>query len=210
MGCTNSLAKKVDAGQPHLLGRSQGVVQVKGPNGNLQNHQPEPPEFVNIAAIQGEEVDFLFEICDDSETEGDDKMGRQGAQQEEGDPAKTCPKCSQRGPVLCDVSMGATHESWGRSWKTCKYDCARCGKPIEAGISVNACRSCKCFWHKSCRNSNGSLCSEAAVVQLLGSPDVREKAPAGYAARTEHDDAAHSVMIEDRVAPRKSCWMCGY
>eukprot|EP00928_Gymnodinium_smaydae_P096371 TRINITY_DN849_c1_g2_i1.p1 TRINITY_DN849_c1_g2~~TRINITY_DN849_c1_g2_i1.p1 ORF type:complete len:326 (+),score=28.56 TRINITY_DN849_c1_g2_i1:73-978(+) len=64
---------------------------------------------------------------------------------------RACPlcKCAQR--TLHDVLIGATHEGWGRKWNTCNYSCLKCRVPIRSGESVNACKSCKGFWHRSCR-----------------------------------------------------------
>ena len=38
---------------------------------------------------------------------------------------------------------------------TCEYDCLHCGMPIGKGMSVNVCRGCKCFWHRSCKMAIG-------------------------------------------------------
>lgn len=55
--------------------------------------------------------------------------------------------------VLMDVNIGAVHEGWGRKWNTCAYACVQCHLAIGAHEHVNACRACKCFWHRSCRQA---------------------------------------------------------
>lgn len=62
----------------------------------------------------------------------------------------TCIRCSGGHRVRFDVTIGALHDSWGRRWNKCAYDCERCGTAILPGEHVNACLGCKCFWHRSC------------------------------------------------------------
>jgi len=66
-------------------------------------------------------------------------------------PQGSCPKCCSGISARCDVTIGATHEGWGRRWNRCNYDCERCGSEILHGEAVNACHRCKCFWHRSCK-----------------------------------------------------------
>eukprot|EP00746_Dinoflagellata_sp_MGD_P011413 gnl/MRDRNA2_/MRDRNA2_123916_c0_seq1.p1 gnl/MRDRNA2_/MRDRNA2_123916_c0~~gnl/MRDRNA2_/MRDRNA2_123916_c0_seq1.p1 ORF type:complete len:367 (+),score=75.57 gnl/MRDRNA2_/MRDRNA2_123916_c0_seq1:113-1102(+) len=70
-------------------------------------------------------------------------------------PKGTCPKCRREHPVMRGVTTGATHEGWGLRWNTCNYNCMHCGIRIESGEHVNACKSCKCFWHRSCKLRDG-------------------------------------------------------
>merc|ERR1712194_325323 len=70
-----------------------------------------------------------------------------------------CPKCFKRESVLCDVTMGATHESWGNDYTTCYYKCVHCQGVISPGLSVDLCSACKCFWHRGSPES----CKEYAV-----------------------------------------------
>mmetsp|Transcript_84407 Transcript_84407/g.212924 ORF Transcript_84407/g.212924 Transcript_84407/m.212924 type:complete len:298 (-) Transcript_84407:311-1204(-) len=66
-------------------------------------------------------------------------------------PRGTCPTCCSGISASCDVTIGATHEGWGRRWNRCQYNCKRCGSEILHGEPVNACHRCKCFWHRSCK-----------------------------------------------------------
>jgi hypothetical protein len=50
-----------------------------------------------------------------------------------------------------DVSIGAQHEGWGRSWKTCSYDCVVCGHAVYPGESADVCHGCRAFRHARCR-----------------------------------------------------------
>merc|ERR1712232_222057 len=65
--------------------------------------------------------------------------------------AQRCPVCSRDNAVRRGVTIGGSHEGWGRRWNLCNYDCMHCRMPISQGLEVNACNACKCFWHKSCR-----------------------------------------------------------
>merc|ERR1719277_161831 len=66
-------------------------------------------------------------------------------------PQGSCPCCCSGIATSCDVTVGATHEGWGRRWNRCQYNCKRCGSEILHGEPVNACHRCKCFWHRSCK-----------------------------------------------------------
>merc|ERR1712187_782953 len=63
----------------------------------------------------------------------------------------TCPLCRRDYRVQRGVTIGAIHDSWGRKWNKCNYNCTQCGFDIRPGLQVNVCQSCKCFWHISCR-----------------------------------------------------------
>jgi len=65
-------------------------------------------------------------------------------------PTGSCPGCCSL-HVATDVTIGATHEGWGRRWNRCQYDCLRCGVKITSEEKVSACHSCKGFWHRSCK-----------------------------------------------------------
>lgn len=65
-------------------------------------------------------------------------------------PRTTCPRCFAGHTVTHDVTIGATHEGWGKRWNTCQYACACCDVEILAGEHVAVCRGCRCFWHALC------------------------------------------------------------
>jgi len=70
-------------------------------------------------------------------------------------PKGSCPKCRREHPVMRGVTTGATHEGWGLRWNTCNYNCMHCGVPVMSGEHVNACKLCRCFWHRSCKDRDG-------------------------------------------------------
>lgn len=63
---------------------------------------------------------------------------------------RMCPSCTYVHRVLFDVTVGSTHEGWGRRWNECNYSCQHCSNQIQSGESVVVCLACRCFWHKSC------------------------------------------------------------
>mmetsp|Transcript_102834 Transcript_102834/g.331374 ORF Transcript_102834/g.331374 Transcript_102834/m.331374 type:complete len:116 (+) Transcript_102834:2-349(+) len=69
-------------------------------------------------------------------------------------PKGSCSLCFCGYTVNCDVTVGATHEGWGHRWNKCNYSCTHCFVPIQSSDKVNACESCKCFWHRKCPVAN--------------------------------------------------------
>merc|ERR1712060_73566 len=78
------------------------------------------------------------------------------------DVGNPCPKCGKAESVLTDVTMGATHESWGGHYTSCNYTCVRSGKAIGIGEKVDACGACRCFWRR------GDDCTELPAILTSG------------------------------------------
>jgi hypothetical protein len=89
----------------------------------------------------------------------------------------SCPSCRREFHIRRNVTIGAIHDSWGRRWNKCNYDCMHCSIAIKPGMPVAVCMQCKCFWHENCRIGKLASMNRDGLAGLTnteiihGSPD---------------------------------------